>query len=123
MNGVTVINYVQAPFLTRESVEEAIYTLLLADADAAISVEEFDDKNFYVKSAYGLQNMQFHRFQYLDGGKIYYDTNVCSAVRNINVRKGNIRGPRLTHYTITGPEGFFVGNEHNFEIAKLIAER
>ncbi len=123
MNGVTVINYVQAPFLTRESVEEAIYTLLLADADAAISVEEFDDKNFYVKSAYGLQNMQFHRFQYLDGGIIYYDTNVCSAVRNINVRKGNIRGPRLTHYTITGPEGFFVGNEHNFEIAKLIAER
>ncbi|WP_417613208.1 glycosyltransferase [Owenweeksia hongkongensis] len=123
MKGLTVINYVQAPFLTRESVEEAIYTLLLADADAAISVEEFDDANFYVKSAYGLQSMQFHRFQYLDGGKIYHNTNVCSAVKNVNVRKGNIRGPRLAHYTVTGPEGFFVGNEHNFEVAKVVAEK
>ena len=121
--GITVINYVQAPFLTKDSVEESVYSLLMADADAAISVEEFDDQSFYVKSAYGLQNMQFHRFQYLDGGKIYRNTNVCSAVKNANIKKGNLNGPRLTHYSITGPEGFFVGNEYNYEIAKRVAEK
>ena len=121
--GITVINYVQAPFLTQGSVEEAIYSLLMADADAAISVEEFDDQSFYVKSAYGLQNMQFHRFQYLDGGKIYRNINVCSAVKNINIKKGNLNGPRLTHYSITGPEGFFIGNDYNYEIAKRVAEK
>lgn len=120
--GITVVNYVQAPFLTKGSVEESIYSLLMADADAAISVEEFDDQNFYVKSAYGLQNMQFHRFQYLDGGKIYRNTNVCSAVRNINIKKGNLNGPRLTHYSITGPEGFFIGNEYSYDIARRVAE-
>lgn len=121
--GITVVNYVQAPFLTKGSVEESIYSLLMADADAAISVEEFDDQNFYVKSAYGLQNMQFHRFQYLDGGKIYRNTNVCSAIKNINIKKGNLNGPRLTHYSISGPEGFFISNEYNYDIAKLVAEK
>jgi len=121
--GITVVNYVQAPFLTKGSVEESIYSLLMADADAAISVEEFDDQNFYVKSAYGLQSMQFHRFQYLDGGKIYRNTNVCSAIKNINIKKGNLNGPRLTHYSISGPEGFFISNEYNYDIAKLVAEK
>ncbi len=95
----------------------------MADADAAISVEEFDDQNFFVRSAYGLQSMQFHRFQYLDGGKIYRNTNVCSAVKNASIKKGNINGPRLTHFTITGPEGFFVSNEYNFDVAKIIADK
>lgn len=121
--GVTVVNYVQAPFLTRESMEESIYTLLMADADAAISVEEFADEHFYVRSAYGLQKMQFHRFQYLDGGMIYRNTNVCSAVKNVNIRKGNLNGPRLAYFTITGLESFFISNDDNFEIAKVISDK
>lgn len=121
--GLTVINYVQAPFLTTGSVEEAIYTLLMTDADATISVEEFNDQNFYVRNAYGLQSMQFHRFQYLDGGTIYRNTNVCSAVRNINIKRGNLNGPRLTSFSITGLESFFINNEYNFEIAKVISEK
>jgi len=122
-SGITVLNYVQAPFLTIGSVEEAVYSLLFADADAAISVEEFEDVNFYVKSAFGLQNMQFHRFQYLDGGKIFRNTNVCSAILNANIKRGNLNGPRLTHFSVTGPEGFFINNEYNLNIARLISEK
>ena len=121
-SGITVLNYVQAPFLTIGSVEEAVYSLLFADADAAISVEEFEDVNFYVKSAFGLQNMQFHRFQYLDGGKIFRNTNVCSAILNANIKRGNLNGPRLTHFSVTGPEGFFINNDYNLNIARLISE-
>ena len=118
-----MLNYVQAPFLTIGSVEEAVHSLLFSDADAAISVEEFDDENFYVKSAFGLQSMQFHRFQYLDGGKIYRNTNVCTALMNANIKSGNLKGPRLTHFSVTGPEGFFINNEYNLNIARLISEK
>ncbi len=119
--GITVINYVQAPFLTLASLEEAIHTLLLNDADASLAVEAYDDENFFIRNAYGLQRLDFHRFQYIDGGKIYRDTNVCTAVKNINIKKGNIRGPRLVPYTITGVEGFFISDDYRHKVAQLIA--
>ncbi|MCK6418562.1 MAG: glycosyltransferase [Alphaproteobacteria bacterium] len=119
--GISVINFIQAPFLTRDSIEEAVYTLLMADADATISVEEYHDQNFYVRGEYGLQKLNLHQFQYLDGRKIYRDANVCTALKNINIKKGNMRGPRLGSYSITGAESFFISDEYNFDIAQLIA--
>ena len=120
--GITVISYVQAPFLTRESMEESVYTLLMAEADAAIAVEEIAGENLYVRSAYGLQPLDVRRFQYLDGGEVYHDVDVCRAVHNANIRKGNIRGPRLASFRITGPEGFFISNEYNYGVARLVAQ-
>lgn len=122
LRGITVLNLIQAPFLTLNSAEEAIFTLLMNDADAATAVEEFDDENFYVRNAFGLQTLEFHRFQYLEGGKIYRDANVCTAIRNKNIKNGNIRGPRLAPYRITGAESFFISDEYRYEIAKLIAK-
>lgn len=121
--GVTVVSYVQAPFLTKGSMEESVYSLLMADADAAISVEKYAAENLYVQSAYGLQQLQLGRYQYLEGGTVFGDVNVCTAVKSSNVKRGSIRGPRLTSFNITGPEGFFISSDYSYDIAQLIARK
>ncbi len=122
LNGITLIRYIQTPFLSREAMEEAVYTIGMMDADTAIAIERYSDQNLYSRGPFGLQSLKVRHTQYVEGGIIYRDTNSCLAVRNSNLPKGNIMGPRIASFEVSGPEGFFVDNEHKYRVAKLIAE-
>ena len=122
LKGITLIRYIQTPFLSKEAMEEAIYTIVMMDADTAIAVERYSDQNLYSRGSFGLQPLKVSHTQYIEGGVIYRDTHSCLAVRNSNLPRGNIMGPRIASFDISGPEGFFIDDEHKYNVAKLIAD-
>ena len=52
-HGITSVVYLQAPFVTAETREEAVTTLIMNDADCSVGVEELMDRVF-VRSPHGL---------------------------------------------------------------------
>src|SRR4030043_254480 len=54
--GISILSYIQAPFTSTESLEEAAYTLILNDADSAFSVEEIT-QDLYKRTPHGLMQI------------------------------------------------------------------
>lgn len=122
LEGITLIRYIQTPFLSKEAMEEAIYTVAMMDADTTIAIERYTDQNLYTRGPFGLQPLKVSHTQYVEGGVIYRDTHSCLTVKNRNLPKGNMMGPSIASFEISGPEGFFIDDEQKYRVAKLIAE-
>lgn len=119
--GVTVLKYVQSPFLSARMLEESIYTLAMHDADASIAVEQHREETFYKQGAFGLEKINVAPAQYLDGGVLYRDANVCIAFKNSSAKKGSITGPRLASFTVPGAETYFINSSYKLSAARAIA--
>ncbi len=72
--GVTVIAYLQSPFVTTETLEEAAYTLILNDADCAFGVEEVRVPLFK-KMEYGLRQLNPPKGFSTDFDTVYQESN------------------------------------------------
>ena len=42
-SGVSIIRYVQTPFISKDTIEEAITSLIISEAESSCSVEELDE--------------------------------------------------------------------------------
>lgn len=119
--GVSVLKYVQSPFLSSRMLEESIYTLAVNDADASIAVEQHREEKFYKQGAFGLEKIEVARAQHLDGGVLYRDANVCTAFKNAIAKKGSITGPRMASFTVPSAETFFINSSYKLNAARAIA--
>ena len=119
--GITVMNYIQTPFVTIDTIEESIHTLILNHADCSFGVDEI---NFpiYQRTAYGLMPINPPRAFSTDFDKVYCETRTSLATRNINLKTGSIIGPKAVYYRLTKDECFFIETSRDLKIAKLIDE-
>lgn len=119
--GIVVLSYLQAPFVTTASMEEAVSTLVLNKADCSFGVEEIRDR-LYRRAANGLQPINPPRGITSDFDLIYREANTALASRSRNIQKGTLTGPYVVNFTVAAEECFFIDSEHDIKIANVIAE-
>lgn len=117
--GITVISYVQSPFVKKETLEEAVYTMLLLSADSAFAVEEINHEIFR-RGQHGLVTINPKKFITSDYEVLYRDANTAFATKTINFKKGSLLGSRVTNYYSIENESLFVDSEKKLKIAKVL---
>lgn len=117
--GTTVISYPQAPFVSLESLEEALTTLVINDADAALGMIEVDEPLFK-RGAHGLVRINPFRGVRSDFDAIYQQVNTARALKNRNVDKGALDGPLVVHFPMQRDEFFFINSAQNLRVAEAL---
>lgn len=121
MNGITVISYVQSPFVKKETLEEAVYTMLLMNADSAFTVEELKFEVFK-RGPHGLVSINPPNFIASDYQVLFKDASSAFASRTINFSKGSLYGSKVTNYYTVDDESHFIDSEKNYKIAQGLYE-
>ena len=122
VKGITLLVVATAPFLSPESIDEAINTLVLNDCDSVAAVE-IVAQPLYKRGPHGLEPINPPRGLISDFDTIYADTRTCIATKNSCLRDGSITGVRVVHFEITDAEKFVVRNLNDLSIAQVLADQ
>lgn len=120
--GVSVVHYVGAPFVTAATIDEALSTLLLNDADVSFPVEEIN-QIVYRRDAYGLIPLTRANAPSADLGTLYRDAPACLAFRNANLASGTMHGPRQVSFVALPYESYFIDSHLKLDMARFLAKR
>ncbi len=115
--GITVISYVQSPFVKKETLEEAVYTTILLNSDSAFTVEEIKNE-IYRRGSHGLVSINPQKFITSDYEVLFKDANSAFATRTSNFLNGCLYGTKIANYYTVDEENIFVDSEKNYKIAK-----
>ena len=118
-NGLTVISYLQAPFVKTETMEEAIATVILNNITSAMGVEEAKERHF-IRTAHGLKPINpYHNFT-SDFDRLYREANTAVAFLNRNIKNGSIMGSQMGYFVVSKDECFFINSEQTLRIAEIL---
>lgn len=117
--GLTVLSYLQAPFVQTETLEEAVTTLLINDVSSSMGVAEVRDRLFK-RSPHGLQPLNPSRGIVTDFDAVYREANTSLALRNRNIKSGSMMGPQVVHFVVSEEEHFFINSEQTLKIAEIL---
>lgn len=121
--GVSVVSYIQAPFTTTATLEEAVYTLLINNADSSMAVQEVRT-NLYKRSPTGLVSLNNQEKLRTDFDVIYNDARATFATRNNNKKKNamtHLMGDKFACFEISTGENFFINSKHDLQIISYIS--
>ncbi len=121
-SGVSIIRYVQTPFISKDTIEEAITSLIVSKAESSCSVEEVDEI-IYKRNSHGLTRITQDPSKMLGNEKLFRDTQTCLAVLNSNVRTGSLRGIKMVGFMISAAEGFIINSKYALEVACNIVRK
>jgi CMP-N-acetylneuraminic acid synthetase len=119
--GISIITYLQAPFVKTNTLEEAIGTLILNDVTSSMGVEELKG-NLFKRSAHGLRPINPFSGLSTDFNSIYREANTSLALLNKNIKTGSMLGPQIVHYPVNKNEYFFINSEQKLKIAEILLE-
>ena len=117
--GITVLCYVPSPFVQIGSLEEAIFTLVMNDADSSVGVEEIKEPVF-TRTPHGLRAINSSSEYRTDFDVVYREANIALATRNRNLRSGCLVGPRTVNFLVSPEESFFVDSDKKLRIAHIL---
>jgi glycosyltransferase involved in cell wall biosynthesis len=117
--SMAVLVYVQAPLVSTQTLEEAVFTLIQNDADSSVGMEEVDDA-FFRRDANGLRPINPPRGLLLDFDRIYRETNTSLATRTRILRRGSLTGPFMVHYLVSSEECIFINSDHKYKVASVV---
>ena len=118
--GVSVLSYIQTPFVKTQILNEAISSLLINNADSSCGVELMN-KQFYKKSKYGLIPLnQGNKAVNSDFDKIYKDSQTFTALKNKNLIMGSLKGALVSCFEVSREESFFINSEEDLKIAEIL---
>jgi CMP-N-acetylneuraminic acid synthetase len=121
LNGITVLRYIQSPFVNVGTLEEAVSTLAMSDADSANGVEEITSQVFR-RTPHGIELLNRRGELRSDFDMVYRDVQTCVAVRNRNLATGSLMGRSTVSFIVSATESFFIDSEEKLRIAKLMKE-
>jgi len=119
LNGITVLRYIQSTFVNVDTLEEAVSTLAMSDADSANGVEEITSRVFR-RTPHGIEQLNRRGELLSDFDTIYRDVQTCVAVRNRNLPSGSLMGRSTVSFIVSAAECFFIDSEHRLRIARLM---
>ena len=122
VKGITLISYMQAPFVSVDTLEEALSTLILNDVDSATAVEMINDP-IYKRDSHGLLQINQSGEISSDFDQLYRQTNCVTATRTKNLVKGSLLGSNKAFFLIPPSENFFIDSQQNLEIAEIIEKQ
>lgn len=115
--GITVISYLQTPFVETDTLEEAISTLVMNKADCSFGVEAIKEP-LYRRTSHGLQALNPPKELSTDFDTVYRESNTSLATRNRNFKTGSLTGPTIVNFIVSKEECFFIDSDMNLEIAR-----
>lgn len=118
-NGLSVLRYVQSPFVTTETIDEAISTILVSDSESSCAVKELTNR-IYKKTSFGLTPLSSDPDTLISTDEIYMDSSVSVAFKNSNIKKGTLKGARIAGFVVSSAESFFISSKHDLMIAQEI---
>jgi len=117
LRGVTVLRYIQTPFVTVDTLEEAVCTLAISDSDSASAVEEIRSRVFR-RSPHGLEPLNRRGELSSDFDLLYRDSQTSIATRNRNLSTGSLTGKSIASFIVSAAESFFIDSEHALQLAR-----
>lgn len=120
LNGITVLRYIQTPFVTTDVLDEAITSLVMNEADSSWGVEPIKRKLFR-RTAHGLESLTREGGVSSDFDVIYRDSQTFSATRNRNLLRGTLSGSAVVCFEVSAAESFFINSEQDLEVAGVLA--
>lgn len=120
LNGVTVLRYIQTPFVTTDTLEEAVTSLLMNEADSSCGVEALNT-NLFRRSPHGLVALNNESKIYSDFDTIFRDSSTFMAMYNRNFSRGTLTGASIVHFEVSAAECFFINSKKDLKIAEILA--
>jgi CMP-N-acetylneuraminic acid synthetase len=120
LNGVTDLRYIQTPFVTSGTLEEAITTLVMNSVDSSCGVEPLNTQLFR-RTPHGLQSLNRDTHLYSDFDTIYRDARTFTASMNRNFAQGTLSGASIGYFEVSAAESFFIHSEKELRIANMLA--
>jgi glycosyltransferase involved in cell wall biosynthesis len=117
--GMTVMRYIQSPFVTIDTLEEAVATLAMSDADSANGVEPIGGRVFR-RTRHGTEILSRAGELRSEFDAVYHDVQNCIAIRNRNLATGSLMGRSTASFIVSSAESFFVDSAHKLELARLM---
>ena len=118
--GTTLVTYCQAPFVSVGTIEEALTTLAMNDADSSLGVEVINEP-IYKRDAHGLLKINKQSGFSSDFDQLYRETNCILATRSRNLSKGSLLGSEKALFIVPASENFFIDSRQKLEIAEILA--
>lgn len=119
--GSTVINYIQTPLVSPQTLEDACYSLAANEADSSLGVDEVD-QSLYKRTALGLTPLRATSIVRTSHETYYRETRSCMATRNRNLRDGSLKGARVTSFIMTKEEAFYIDSPRMLRVARIMLD-
>ncbi len=107
LKGITVIWPIQCPQIKLETVQEAINSLILNDADSCIVVNEVTNPIFQRQET-GLRQLNNKGFLISDFDKLYLDTRSLIVIKNSNLSTGSLLGSKIVGINTLDDETIYI---------------
>lgn len=118
LTGCVMFRALQTPFISSDTINEALNTLLLNECDSAVGVEEIDCQLFK-RSSYGLTPInRYGRFR-TDFDIVYRDVLGCIALRAKNLKIGSLYGTKINSYVVPRNEIFTIKSTQDLSCVNL----
>jgi glycosyltransferase involved in cell wall biosynthesis len=118
--GVSLVSYLQAPFVQLETLEEAIGTMIVNNADSAFGAVELKDP-LYRRVSFGLIPINQPRGIQTDFETVYREANISMAVKNSNLKTGSVKGRFRVNFSVNPEECFYIDSDRNLKIAHIMS--
>ncbi len=120
--GITVLRYLQTPFVSNDVLDEAITSLIMNDADSSYGVERIK-RNLFRRSPHGLEPINSNNSFSTDFDIIYRDSQTFTASANRNFLRGSLSGSTSVCFEVSESESLFINSELDLEVANLLSKK
>ena len=117
--GMTVLRYIQSPFVTMDTLEEAVTTLAMSEADSSNGVEAITGQVLR-RTRHGTEMLNRLGEFRSEFDAIYHDVQTCVAIRNRNLATGSLMGRSTVSFVVSSAECFFIDSAHKLKLARLM---
>ena len=119
LKGITVIRYLQAPFVNSESLDEIITTLIMNNVDAAYGAVTINSRLFK-KTADGLRPINPSKDITSEFDQIYMESNTVNSILNKSILLKRNENKSTSCLSISNAESFFINSVRDLKIANFI---
>lgn len=118
--GLLVTRFIQSPFVSEKSVEEALSTLILNDATSSIGVVPLKS-DIYKRKSYGMNKLNKSTKVLSDFDMFYLDPGTVKVTKSSVISKGSVLGAAPVCFEISENESCFINSEQDLLIADQIS--
>lgn len=115
-SGILVIVYLQTPFVSKDTIEEAISSLVISESHSAFAVEEIRH-DVFLKGENGLTVIKNNLNGCINGSMLYRDTSTCVAVLSSSIEELGLRGQKAVSFPVSTAESYFIRSKLDIDIA------
>ncbi len=119
LSGVVILRYIQTPFVTHFTLEEALSTIVLANATSSIGIESIKNEIFFRKKE-NLTSLNYQQTNQINKREFYKDTTTCLAFKSKNIENNNLTGNRVVGFEVTSAESFFISSSNDLKVANTL---